>query len=216
MIPSIIVDSDLDSRVEKINQILIENKLKNPHPNLLFFDKEEKLGVAQAKQIIDHMSLKPYQTGPQAVVLVQAEELTPEAQNSLLKTLEEPPENSLIILGVSSEDQLIPTILSRCKIVNNKAQATGNKLEEKDVENIEKFFSSSIEERFVIIEKTEDKDKLFSNLVFSLREKMLDNPNSSFLNINNEVATLQEYALNNVSMRAILEYIALCLPEKDH
>lgn len=216
MIPSIIVDSDLDSRVEKINQILIENKLKNPHPNLLFFDKEEKLGVAQAKQIIDHMSLKPYQTGPQAVVLVQAEELTPEAQNSLLKTLEEPPENSLIILGVSSEDQLIPTILSRCKIVNNKAQATGNKLEEKDVENIEKFFSSSIEERFVIIEKTEDKDKLFSNLVFSLREKMLDNPNSSFLNINNKVATLQEYALNNVSMRAILEYIALCLPEKDH
>lgn len=49
-----------------------------------------------------------------SVIINDAQSLTPEAQNAFLKTLEEPPENTVIILLAENEDQLLPTVVSRC------------------------------------------------------------------------------------------------------
>lgn len=51
------------------------------------------------------------------LIIKNAERLTPEAQNALLKTLEEPPNAAEIILETTDEDLLLPTIRSRCKII---------------------------------------------------------------------------------------------------
>lgn len=214
MIPTIIVDPDLQTRSQKINQILEGNKLKNPHPNLLYFSEEEKLGVAQAKQIIEHLGLKAYQEGPQTVVVLQAEELTPEAQNSLLKTLEEPPVNSLILLGVSSEDQLLPTILSRCNVLNLNFKIENLKLSDKDRGVVEKLLGASLEGRFVLIEKIDNKEELISSLVLYFRELLHKNPNKDILKINQILNESQEYLVRNVTPRAVLENLALNLPLK--
>jgi DNA polymerase-3 subunit delta' len=54
------------------------------------------------------------------VVIDQAEYLGVEAQNALLKTLEEPPPDSVIVLVCASKDALLPTVISRCQIVRFK------------------------------------------------------------------------------------------------
>jgi DNA polymerase-3 subunit delta' len=63
--------------------------------------------------IIDRLSFKPY--GGRSVVIVDdADTMTIAAQNKLLKTLEEPPGRSVILLLAERKDALLPTVLSRC------------------------------------------------------------------------------------------------------
>ncbi len=52
--------------------------------------------------------------------------MTIAAANALLKTLEEPSENSIIILLTSDIDILLPTIVSRCRVINIKPQCWSN------------------------------------------------------------------------------------------
>ncbi|MFH1421735.1 MAG: AAA family ATPase [Planctomycetota bacterium] len=54
------------------------------------------------------------------VIVDEADSLGIEAQNALLKTLEEPPDGSLIILICASKDSLIPTVVSRCQLIRFK------------------------------------------------------------------------------------------------
>jgi DNA polymerase-3 subunit delta' len=58
--------------------------------------------------------------GKKVVIIDDAHKMTPQAQNCLLKTLEEPPEDSVIILITSEPESLFATILSRCQVVRFK------------------------------------------------------------------------------------------------
>ena len=69
-------------------------------------------------QVNNDIGIKPYQ-GPYKVYLIpEAEKMTVQAQNALLKTLEEPPEYAVILILTSSVESLLPTILSRCIVLN--------------------------------------------------------------------------------------------------
>jgi DNA polymerase-3 subunit delta' len=67
-------------------------------------------------------SLKHTNQGKKTIVIENAEKMTTSAANALLKTLEEPSDNSLIILLTSDIDSLLPTIISRCRIINIKPE----------------------------------------------------------------------------------------------
>jgi DNA polymerase III subunit delta' len=60
--------------------------------------------------------MKPYEGGRAVVVVQNAHDMTPQAQNALLKTLEEPPEHAVLMLLAESLSPLLPTILSRCTL----------------------------------------------------------------------------------------------------
>jgi DNA polymerase-3 subunit delta' len=64
-----------------------------------------------------NISLKPYQGGRKIAIIDDADYLNQEGANCLLKTLEEPPPKSLIILIAASEQTQLPTIRSRCQVV---------------------------------------------------------------------------------------------------
>jgi hypothetical protein len=63
--------------------------------------------------------------GKKAVIIDDADKMTPQAQNCLLKTLEEPPRDSVIILVTSDAESLFPTIVSRCQVVRFKRLTAG-------------------------------------------------------------------------------------------
>ena len=66
------------------------------------------------RELIDNIQIKPYK-GPYKIYIIdRAEKLTIEAQNALLKTLEEPPSYAVIILLATAEDHLLETVRSRC------------------------------------------------------------------------------------------------------
>ena len=64
------------------------------------------------------ISLKPWQTEYKVGVLVAADRLNPQATNAFLKTLEEPPPKSLLILTSTEPERLLETLLSRCLRLN--------------------------------------------------------------------------------------------------
>lgn len=72
------------------------------------------IGIAETRQFIKSLSLAPHSGDYTAGVIPNTHLLTPDAQQSLLKTLEEPPLHAYIFLGAEHILQLLPTIVSRC------------------------------------------------------------------------------------------------------
>lgn len=91
----------------------------NVYDWLQFIGAENKQGNITANEcndIIHKLSLKSFESDYKALVLWMPEYLGKEG-NKLLKLIEEPPPNTLFILVAESEEQILPTILSRCQLV---------------------------------------------------------------------------------------------------
>lgn len=84
------------------------------HPDLWQVPTEQSLGVEAIRQLTAFMQGASQQGGKKIAILSAADEMSEAAANALLKTLEEPPKNSFLILLSSHPAQLLPTILSRC------------------------------------------------------------------------------------------------------
>lgn len=88
------------------------------HPDIYQIEPETKAGsikIAQIREIQNKIYLKPYEGKRKVFIIREAGQMTEEAQNALLKVLEEPPADSILILVASTESSLLPTIVSRCQ-----------------------------------------------------------------------------------------------------
>ena len=72
------------------------------------------------EQVNSDVGVKPYSSARKVYIINEAEKMTAQAQNALLKTLEEPPEYAVLLLLTANVDALLPTILSRCVQLNMK------------------------------------------------------------------------------------------------
>ncbi len=88
------------------------------HPDLTIIDSGEKgsvLKIEQVRELQQVLSLRPYEARYRVAILRRFHEANPAAANALLKTLEEPARDVVLILTADSTDALLPTILSRCQ-----------------------------------------------------------------------------------------------------
>ena len=87
-------------------------------------EKPNSIGVDDVRtQINADVAIKPYSSPYKIYIVNEAEKMTPQAQNALLKTLEEPPEYAVILLLTTNLNSLLPTIQSRCVVLNMKPVA---------------------------------------------------------------------------------------------
>ena len=93
----------------------------NTHPDMFILQAEERgkaIKVDEVRQLASRLSLTSQFGGHKVVVIVDAHDMNINASNSLLKTLEEPASDSVLIL-VSSKPQKLPiTVRSRCQLIN--------------------------------------------------------------------------------------------------
>ncbi len=75
------------------------------------------LKVEQVREVTKFLSLKPYASPFKVVLFLRFEEANANAQNALLKTLEEAPAHALLLLTADNAEQLLPTIVSRCEVL---------------------------------------------------------------------------------------------------
>ena len=96
----------------------------DPDISRVMHEKPNSISVDDIRaQVNNDVVIKPY-SGPHKIYIInEAEKMTIQAQNALLKTLEEPPEYTVILLLTSNIDSLLPTILSRCVVWNMKPVA---------------------------------------------------------------------------------------------
>ena len=90
--------------------------LDGRHPDLLLIEpKGAVLRIHQIRELLAVLAMKPYQALNRVVILAQAQAMNPEAGNALLKVLEEPPANTILILTTDRLPDLLPTVVSRCR-----------------------------------------------------------------------------------------------------
>ena len=86
------------------------------HPDVLIIEPEgQTLKVDQVRQMQRDLAYRPYEGHRRVCVLTAADRMAPNMSNTLLKTLEEPPLHTVIILLANNPKMVLPTILSRCQ-----------------------------------------------------------------------------------------------------
>ena len=87
------------------------------HPDLIYVthEKPASMGVDDIReQINDTIMVRPYSSQYKIYIVDEAQKMTVQAQNALLKTIEEPPAYAVIMLLTTNQDAFLQTILSRC------------------------------------------------------------------------------------------------------
>jgi DNA polymerase-3 subunit delta' len=86
-------------------------------------EDKHAIGIDQIRELVSEISLTSYQGGGKVAVIDPADAMTTNAANSLLKTLEEPPGDTLLVLVVDRPGRLPATIVSRCQRMNIRVPA---------------------------------------------------------------------------------------------
>jgi len=121
-----IMDTDACGKCKSCVQVESGN-----HPDIIRVTHEKaSIGVDDIRlQLNNDMFIKPYSSKYKIYIIDEAEKMTEQAQNALLKTLEEPPHYGIILLLTNNLSSLLPTILSRCITLKLKA-VDQNKIKE--------------------------------------------------------------------------------------
>ena len=87
------------------------------HPDVVFLEPGETgaIKIDAVRDAIQRLAYRPFEGKRRVVIADDAEAMVPEAQNAMLKTLEEPPLGSTFVLVSSRHDVLLPTVRSRCQ-----------------------------------------------------------------------------------------------------
>ena len=98
--------------------------LSGNQPDIIFLHHEKPNTISVddiRRQINSDIAVKPYASPYKIYIIDEAEKMNQQAQNALLKTIEEPPAYAVILLLTTNADAFLPTILSRCITLNLKA-----------------------------------------------------------------------------------------------
>ena len=94
--------------------------LRGAHPDLIELtppEKKERIGIDQVREVIRMAQFSPVQAKRKVCLIPRAETLTSEAANALLKVMEEPPRDLAFAVLAEHPSDLLPTIVSRCRLV---------------------------------------------------------------------------------------------------
>lgn len=181
--------------------ILDHQEINNPDLFIL-----DDYTIAATRSLKKFLSQKPFNHNSKVVLIPLAENLNPESQNALLKTLEEPGPDNYIFLTTTNITQLLPTIVSRCQKI--KISPTVTKIEtilwpitgnpKKDLD-----FAAAI-----TVDKTEIKALLQAQLE-ACQQLLVQKPNSTTAQIIKKLIAALDLINNNVDPKSALDYFFL-------
>ena len=92
------------------------------HPDVLHIQPQGNLiRIDQIRALGRTLAMKPYEARYRVVMISDGHRMNPESANALLKMLEEPPEQTLLVLTASETADLLPTVVSRCQLVPSRS-----------------------------------------------------------------------------------------------
>ncbi len=97
-----------------------QHVLRGIHANLSRLElapREKSIKIDQLRKLLETLTLNPLQAGKRVVMILEIDTMTVQAQNALLKSLEEPDEGTYFLLSTKNEQAVLPTIMSRCRLM---------------------------------------------------------------------------------------------------
>jgi DNA polymerase III delta prime subunit len=214
-ISTIITGNNKENREGKILNLINDSKfsLKN-NPDLLIIEKvknKKSIGIEEVREIGKFLKILPISHTQKIVLIREANVLTPEAQNSLLKILEEPPEYARIILEAESDEKFLATILSRCQIIVSESTT-------ELVEKSTNFLEMDLNQKFNWAEKTSklEKEEVIGELNLILQEIKKSPNKPSKISTNLLLEVTENISKYNLNLRLALEYLSLNFEKKDN
>ncbi len=207
----LLISKDQPEIDKKIEEILSENKIDRLDRSDFSFEKA--VGIEDVRKIQEKLYLKPMYGDKKAIILDFRPEVTTEAQNALLKTLEEPPRSTIVIIFAGNIEDLLPTILSRCKIY--KLEGAQEESEDFSKQIIKILDSGEGEKLEIAAEFGRDREtalKFAENIVLGASKLLKENPTEKTKNLMKEMDKAYSTLKNsNVNPRLILENYLLSL-----
>lgn len=216
----LICGGDLQKRKKKIENIITQldvNLLKVDNPdrlNVSLPEKKKSIGINQIRAALSFLSTRPYSSRYKVVVIAPADKMTAQAQNALLKALEEPPEYAFFILSAKSERSLLPTLLSRCRKISADAKEETFEESENAI-SFKTVLGGGVGERLKLAEDLakNNQDFIISQLEYWAREEryeMTKNENlEKYKNIELLIELIKDLEDTNVNTRLALENLFL-------
>ena len=178
---------------------------------------EKAMGIEDVRSIQKKILLKPFRGKTKAIVIQVYENITTEAQNALLKILEEPPANTIIVISIQKKELLLSTIISRCKVIELKEKEISlineDLLELRNALNI--LLNGKIGPKLKIaqdISKNKDGAALWlERMSVFVRQKLIENYNDpKYLNFLKQLQSAHAVIKStNVNKRVTLENLFL-------
>lgn len=203
-LPIIVVSQSDQAKKQFVGDFLASFQVALEHPDVWYVS--EKMGIEAIKKIREHLLFKSTLSSKKFVIIDPADNLTVDAQNGLLKILEEPSEQTEILLMVNQVDNLITTIRSRCEI---KYLLISETLPDNNAQ-IPELLSKDIADRLEMIEKIEDKKQLLIDLLRFYHQNL--NSSAKDLSSIKALLTAEIWVKHNVAAKAVLDYIMIVLP----
>ncbi|MBI4035278.1 MAG: hypothetical protein HY381_02675 [Candidatus Chisholmbacteria bacterium] len=179
------------------------------HPDIFIIEPNPSITINQIRKLRVWLSRKPYQSPTKAALIFQAHTLTLPAQHALLKSLEEPPANTIIILATNQPDSLLPTIHSRCQLIHLSTPSTsGVALDSPEVDNLTPGQRIALTQTYTI------KDQALSlclNLIHSLRPQLKLKPTRQLARQLRLLHQTSVYLSANVNPKLAMEHLFLNL-----
>lgn len=180
-------------------------------------ENEKSIGISQTRDGIKFLREKPFSYKKKFLVILNSEKLTTQAQNSLLKTLEEPASFVLIILSAKTQNSLLGTIVSRCRLIGVKEDKNNENENEVSI-SYKKLIKMTLGERLdscsdISKEEKEDVLDILETWAEEGRAEMLKNPKNTFLakNVKRIIEIRDDLENSNVNVRLSLEALVLSL-----
>lgn len=202
--------------------------LKTDQFDILYIVPDEgkkEISIDQVRKIKKQLILSPYNSFYKFAVIYQAETMTQEASDALLKTLEEPLGNTILILITATPDLLPKTILSRLQEIRFKSVSLNKSAKEFINEEHINILKKPLNDIFKYIEKItkdnkENKDSnaeiftILNSWLFWFREMLISGSSEAekTLNIIKEIQKTKDLISGtNVNQRLALENLVLCI-----
>jgi DNA polymerase III delta prime subunit len=168
--------------------------------------KSGEISVEKVRTFLHDISLSP--CGKIRIgVIKNAERLNISSANILLKTLEEPPKNVVIILTVFSPN-ILPTIKSRCRLIKINTLMTPRSI----TYSYQEFLDGTLARGFKKIEeivKANQVEKLLFDLLAQFEEKLVTTLDDQAANILEKIIKSRKHILGNANSRLVLENLIL-------
>ncbi len=139
----LITNGSKQDRLKKAKSIV--NQQLKQSLDITILEPDPSITIKQVRQLVSFLSKKPVKLKNKIALIKDADKLTLPAQHAILKTLEEPPSHSIIILLSPQKSSLISTITSRCQVIKLKSTF---KLTTQETKNQKKIYDQIIKANF--------------------------------------------------------------------
>jgi len=208
---------------EESLKLLVTNPDLGKNPDFFLITDLRTIKINQIRKLKRNLSLKPYQEKYKVALIKNAHLLTQEAQNALLKTLEEPPPKCFLFLTTNNKEALLPTILSRCQIIELRVKSPDQQMKKTNQRHqetkvlAEKIIKAGAAKRLKLATSlaynNQEAARFCLNQLTFFREQMQQNPNQSLVFLNQQLLQSINLLKANVNPQLVVGNLLLSYPK---